>query len=62
MVESGEKDITLRDFYHLDTGKLDSWNVIIENDAMEWLGNEAEEDDDSCDDPDDDDESGMDTD
>ena len=61
VVESGEKDITLKDFYHLDTGKLDSWNVIIENDAMEWLGNEAEEDEDSCDEADDD-ESDMDTD
>ena len=64
MVESGEKDITLKDFYQLDTGKLDSWNVLIENDAMEWLGNEAEEDSDSCDDPADDDDDGseMDTD
>ena len=50
-VESGEKDITLKDFYSLDTTKLDSWNTIIENDQMEWLGDDN-----------DDDESDMDTD
>ena len=63
-MEAGEKDITLKDFYQLDTGKLDSWNVLIENDAMEWLGNEAEDDSDSRDDPADDDDDGseMDTD
>ena len=37
-VEAGEKDITLKDFYNLDTSKMDSWNIMIENDQMEWLG------------------------
>ena len=59
VVESGEKDITLKDFYSLDTSKFDSWNVIIENDSMEWLGNEEGEDDE---DVSDEDESDMDTD
>jgi len=60
VIESGEKDITLKDFYSLDISKNDSWNVIIESDqVMEWLG---EEDDDDDSEDDDDDESGMETD
>ena len=43
VVESGEKDITLKDFYSLDTTKFDTWNVIIENDQMEWLGDDNDE-------------------
>ena len=31
-LESGEKDLTLKDFYCLDTKKLDTWNTIIEDD------------------------------
>jgi len=58
LIEAGDKDITLKDFYSLDTAKMDSWNVIIENDeAMEWLGDEEDEEDDESDD-----ESGMETD
>ena len=60
-MESGEKDITLKDFYHLDTSKLDSWNVIIENDAMEWLGNDDGDDEEDISDNEEDD-SDMDTD
>ena len=59
-MESGEKDITLKDFYQLDTSKFDTWNVIIENDAMEWLGNE--DDGDEEEDVSEEDESDMDTD
>ena len=60
--ESGEKDYTLKDFYSLDTKKLDTWNTIIEDDvkAMEWV--QQDDDDDDCDDDDDEDEeeeSGM---
>eukprot|EP00092_Neocalanus_flemingeri_P094603 GFUD01120303.1.p1 GENE.GFUD01120303.1~~GFUD01120303.1.p1 ORF type:complete len:540 (+),score=191.37 GFUD01120303.1:92-1711(+) len=66
IIESGEKDITLKDFYSLDTNKIDSWNVIIESDqVMEWLGETDDDDDDDDeegDDEDEDDESGMDTD
>jgi len=59
IIESGEKDITLKDFYSLDAGKLDSWNVIIESDqVMEWLGDESEDDDEE--DDEDDEESDMD--
>ena len=54
VVESGEKDITLKDFYSLDITKMDSWSILIENDQMEWLGDgdnddedEEEEDEDS---------------
>ena len=60
VVESGEKDITLKDFYQLDTSKFDTWNVIIENDAMEWLGNEDDVDEEE--DVSEEDESDMDTD
>jgi len=61
IIESGEKDITLKDFYSLDTSKNDSWNVIIESDqVMEWFGESSDDDDE--DDEDEDDESGMDTD
>merc|ERR1712083_621701 len=61
--ESGEKDYTLKDFYSLDTKKLDTWNTIIEDDvkAMEWV-QQDDDDDDDCDDDDDEDEeeeSGM---
>ena len=58
--ESGEKDYTLKDFYSLDTKKLDTWNVIIEDDvrAMEWV----QEEDDDEDDEDEEEESGMETD
>jgi len=59
VVESGEKDITLKDFYSLDTNKFDTWNTIIENDQMEWLG---DNDDDLSDEEDDNDDSDMDTD
>ena len=62
-LESGEKDLTLKDFYCLDTKKLDTWNTIIEDDcrAMEWL-TPVEEDDDDLEEEDDDEESGMETD
>merc|ERR1719454_1150332 len=45
--ESGEKDYTLKDFYSLDTKKLDTWNTIIEDDvrAMEWVQEEDEDED-----------------
>ena len=58
--ESGEKDYTLKDFYSLDTKKLDTWNTIIEDDvrAMEWV----QEEDDDEDEEDDEEESGMETD
>ena len=58
--ESGEKDYTLKDFYSLDTKKLDTWNTIIEDDvrAMEWV----QEEDDDEDDEDEEEESGMETD
>ena len=58
-VEAGEKDITLKDFYNLDTSKMDSWNIMIENDQMEWLG-DAEDDEELSED--DEDDSDMDTD
>ena len=59
--ESGEKDYTLKDFYSLDTKKLDTWNTIIEDDvrAMEWV---QEEDDDEDEDDEEEEESGMETD
>merc|ERR1711892_1346920 len=61
IIESGEKDITLKDFYSLDTYKNDSWSVIIESDqVMEWI--EDSSDDDEEDDDEDEDESGMETD
>jgi len=54
MVETGDKDLTLRDFHWLDTHKLDAWNTIIENDLqkMEWV---PEEEDGSDDDSEEDD-------
>ena len=58
-VEAGEKDITLKDFYSLDTTKFDTWNTIIENDQMEWLGDDNDDDDEEQSDNDD---SDMDTD
>merc|ERR1712096_57281 len=62
-IESGEKDITLKDFYSLDTNKNDSWNVIIESDqVMEWFGETDDDEDDEDEDDEEDDESGMDTD
>lgn len=47
MVETGDKDLTLRDFHWLDTHKLDAWNTIIENDLqkMEWVAEEGSDDD-----------------
>lgn len=57
-VEAGEKDITLKDFYSLDTTKFDTWTTIIENDQMEWLGDNDEDEDDQSDEED----SDMDTD
>merc|ERR1712106_168565 len=63
VIESREKDITLKDFYSLDTNKNDSWNVVIESDqVMEWLGETDDDEDDEDEDDDEDDESGMDTD
>ena len=59
VVESGEKDITLKDFYSLDTSKMDSWNILIENDQMEWLGDGDNDDEEASDEEDD---SDMDTD
>jgi len=55
--EDGEKDITLKDFYSLDTKHFDTWNTLVESDVqtMEWFGEEDESDDD-------DDESGEDSD
>ena len=58
-VEAGEKDITLKDFYNIDTSKMDSWNIMIENDQMEWLG-DADDDEELSED--DEDDSDMDTD
>ncbi|XP_023326952.1 kelch domain-containing protein 4 [Eurytemora carolleeae] len=57
--EDGEKDLTLKDFYSLDSVKLDTWNTIIESDiqSMEWFGSDSKDDED-----DDEDEDGMDTD
>ena len=61
LFESGEKDYTLKDFYSLDTKKLDTWKTIIEDDvkAMEWV---QEEDDDEDEDDEEEGESGMETD
>jgi len=61
LIESGEKDYTLKDFYSLDTKKLDTWKTIIEDDvkAMEWV---QEEDDDEDEDDEEEGESGMETD
>ena len=61
LFESGEKDYTLKDFYSLDTKKLDTWKTIIEDDvkAMEWV---QEEDDDEDEDDEEGGESGMETD
>jgi hypothetical protein len=61
--EVGDKDYTLKDFYSLDTKKLDSWSVLIEDDVktMEWVAEEEDEEEDGEDD-DEDDESGMETD
>ena len=59
VVESGEKDITLKDFYSLDISKMDSWSIIIENDQMEWLGDGDNDDEDE---EEDDEDSDMDTD
>ena len=63
-LESGEKDLTLKDFYCLDTKKLDTWNTIIEDDCrtMEWLTPVEEDDDDLEEEDDEDEESGMETD
>jgi len=60
IVETGDKDLTLCDFYSLDVHKLDEWNTIIENDLqkMEWV----EEDSEGSDDDSDEDEDEMDTD
>lgn len=54
--EDGEKDLTLKDFYALDTMKLDSWNTLIENDlqTMEWFGSDDDGDSDDDDEDDDD--------
>ena len=49
----------LKDFYNLDTSKMDSWNIMIENDQMEWLG-DADDDEELSED--DEDDSDMDTD
>jgi len=58
--EDGDKDLTLKDMYTLDTTKLDSWSTIIESDlqTMEWFGS----DDDGEDDSDSDEDEDMDTD
>merc|ERR1712098_170037 len=55
--EDGEKDITLKDFYSLDTKHLDTWLTLVESDVntMEWFGeddDESEEEDESGDDSD----------
>lgn len=63
--EDGEKDITLKDFYSLDTKHFDTWNVIIKSDVetMEWFGDtdEDDEDDDDEDEEEEDEECAMDT-
>merc|ERR1712226_1124266 len=63
LLESGSKQYTLKDFYSLDTKKLDSWNVLIEDDVrtMEWVAEEEDEEEDD-DEDDGDEESGMETD
>merc|ERR1712083_995840 len=56
--EDGEKDLTLKDFYSLDTLKMDSWNTLIEGDiqSMEWMGSDDEDEDDDEEDSDEDEE------
>jgi len=62
--EVGEKDLTLKDFYSLDTSKMDTWNTIIESDiqTMEWFGSDDEDDEDDDDEDEDEEDEGMDTD
>ena len=59
--EKGEKDFTLKDFYSLDTKKLDNWTVLVEDDVktMEWVEDEEDEEEEA---EEDEDESGMETD
>ena len=60
MVEDGDKQITLNDFYCLDLHKLDEWQTLVEPDNMEWFETDSEEDDDD-EDEDDEEEGDMDT-
>ncbi|KAG8223617.1 hypothetical protein J437_LFUL003485 [Ladona fulva] len=57
LVEDGDKQLTLSDFYALDIHRLEEWRTIIPNDlsSIEWLGSGSEsegesEDDESSDD------------
>ncbi|KAK4877400.1 hypothetical protein RN001_009906 [Aquatica leii] len=44
MVEDGDKQITMSDFYSLDLRKLDEWRVLVEDEEVkEWLASESEE-------------------
>jgi len=62
--EKGEKDFTLKDFYSLDTKKLDNWTVLVEDDVktMEWVEEEEEDEEEEAEEDEDEDESGMETD
>jgi len=54
--EEGEREFTLCDMYSLDLGKLDCWNVLIEQKGNhEWI---YQNDDDDEDDDDDDEDEG----
>eukprot|EP00094_Tigriopus_californicus_P001814 TCALIF_01753-PA protein Name:"Similar to Klhdc4 Kelch domain-containing protein 4 (Mus musculus)" AED:0.08 eAED:0.12 QI:98/0.71/0.62/1/0.85/0.75/8/31/515 len=60
VMEDGDKQYTLKDFYSLDIHKFDEWQTIIESDlkSMEWFESDSDSDEDE-----DSDESGeMDTD
>ncbi|XP_046391249.1 kelch domain-containing protein 4 [Ischnura elegans] len=54
LVEDGDKQLTLCDFYSLDIHKLDEWKTIIPNDlsSIEWLGSGSESEEDIEDDAD----------
>eukprot|EP00095_Tigriopus_kingsejongensis_P008096 maker-scaffold590_size129399-snap-gene-0.28 protein:Tk08096 transcript:maker-scaffold590_size129399-snap-gene-0.28-mRNA-1 annotation:"kelch domain-containing protein 4" len=65
LVEDGDKQYTLKDFYALDIHKNDEWQVLIESDlkSMEWIDSESgSEDDDDDEDDSEDDSAEMDTD
>lgn len=57
LVEEGEREYTLRDFYSLDTHKLDEWKTILSCalNELEWLGSDSEDSDDDDGDDDEDD-------
>ncbi|XP_047097881.1 kelch domain-containing protein 4 [Schistocerca piceifrons] len=58
MVEDGDKEFTLSDFYTLDLHKLDEWKTLITSDlaTQEWIASDSESDESDDDEEEDEDE------